>query len=864
MKTYTRLLLAILISGAFTACGGGGGGSDSGGPAPVNNAPTISAEFPSPTRVNDVFSFAPVASDPDGDTLTYSVENLPVWLAFDSSTGELSGTPVVEDISVYEEIVVSVSDGEASVSLAPFSLTVMHELVGRENIVPDSAATVVEMGDTLEVVGNTEIMVGDMVTELNNANLQFEFDEEGKLIDLTGVTDLPSELTENLSLDASVQAIIGLYTGAEINANPDIGPDSTPGILLREDFLYLVYFIDAGVNLTVSLGDGEDEEISLGVGPNANVYIVSDPTDPFFYYFGSLIAGDVGFGYSLGRNIPFEPIEIPDTPVELAPLEGFDTGETVLKGTFPFGFFGPFSFFEHVGTAVCSPPQLIGCGKPSPSDLLLGLGGAIFLDGGVEESQQFKVGMNGSTAFSVSLLGFLDLFEYHLFDTSATVDIGTDFQQLAILGVVDPEESSQPAWIPFGIPEVDTLMTASVFANMETDYFADPTQPDGVGVDVTGGDFGISLYGMIDSSFPQARLEGGIEVDTNGLTMFGSIDDSVNPITVAATVTSEQTEASIEFGYDINANINAVIDTGLDIAVDEVNDAFEELEQAIGDFDLAVSLNGLRAGIPTAVDNAISILDAVPGRVRSSVYSGVLTGIQNSSYRHTVPNPLYPAIGPRYSVDVTLQATSFVNETSIANSAANSAEATARTRVNTEIANLNALKDLAQQADDAQFREGLKQALLSAADRATFSQTVSRSTTINFQYLGITVFTRTLTYGATLNYTVLDSATESMLRTAAANVDNIGPAETFRISSQDFYDAIPKENVIEEMRTQVENNRVDLPSFDGAGYVRTSSMADTVFVILDGERIDIDFNPLDPVGSIENIGSLIATQLLAD
>ena len=76
------------------------------------------------------YSFRPSASDPDGDSLTFSITNKPTWAAFSSSTGQLSGTPTSGDVGTYGNITISVSDGQASASLGAFSVAVMQNANG--------------------------------------------------------------------------------------------------------------------------------------------------------------------------------------------------------------------------------------------------------------------------------------------------------------------------------------------------------------------------------------------------------------------------------------------------------------------------------------------------------------------------------------------------------------------------------------------------------------------------------------------------------------------------------------------------------------------------------------------------------------
>lgn len=92
--------------------------------APGNRAPTISGTPATFVEAEQTYMFTPTANDPDGDPVTFSIANPPAWVSFDSATGALAGTPAMGDIGVYNGIVISVSDGEFSDSLAAFSIEV--------------------------------------------------------------------------------------------------------------------------------------------------------------------------------------------------------------------------------------------------------------------------------------------------------------------------------------------------------------------------------------------------------------------------------------------------------------------------------------------------------------------------------------------------------------------------------------------------------------------------------------------------------------------------------------------------------------------------------------------------------------------
>ena len=117
---------------ALQACSGNS--SDSSGvstsptppspPPPTNSAPVISGTPVTLVRAGLAYEFTPTASDPDGDPIQFSITGQPVWSAFDLDTGLLQGIPTDSDVGLYADIVISVSDGNTTASLAPFEISV--------------------------------------------------------------------------------------------------------------------------------------------------------------------------------------------------------------------------------------------------------------------------------------------------------------------------------------------------------------------------------------------------------------------------------------------------------------------------------------------------------------------------------------------------------------------------------------------------------------------------------------------------------------------------------------------------------------------------------------------------------------------
>ncbi len=85
---------------------------------------SISGTPAASVNVGSAYSFVPTVTNPNGGTLSFSIQNKPSWASFSSANGQLSGTPAAASAGAYSGIVISVSDGTASATLPTFSVTV--------------------------------------------------------------------------------------------------------------------------------------------------------------------------------------------------------------------------------------------------------------------------------------------------------------------------------------------------------------------------------------------------------------------------------------------------------------------------------------------------------------------------------------------------------------------------------------------------------------------------------------------------------------------------------------------------------------------------------------------------------------------
>jgi hypothetical protein len=116
-----------------------------------NRAPTISGSPTATVTEGAAYAFQPKASDADGDALTFTATGVPAWLNFNGSTGSLSGTPPAGSAGTYPNIVISVSDGQASAALPGFAVIVLAA-ANKAPTISGTPATTVTAGQAYSFV----------------------------------------------------------------------------------------------------------------------------------------------------------------------------------------------------------------------------------------------------------------------------------------------------------------------------------------------------------------------------------------------------------------------------------------------------------------------------------------------------------------------------------------------------------------------------------------------------------------------------------------------------------------------------------------------------------------------------------------
>jgi len=130
----------------------------SGGPPTISGNPAISV------TVGTAYNFTPTATDPQGNALSFSIENLPAWTNFNTATGQLSGTPAASNVGSYPNILISVSDGTLTAALPAFTITVSTTSGAGPPTITGNPATSVNAGSAYSFTPSASDPEGNALT----------------------------------------------------------------------------------------------------------------------------------------------------------------------------------------------------------------------------------------------------------------------------------------------------------------------------------------------------------------------------------------------------------------------------------------------------------------------------------------------------------------------------------------------------------------------------------------------------------------------------------------------------------------------------------------------------------------------------
>lgn len=801
-------LIAWAAAATLTACGGGDGGEQGARSAPQaaqraavvvsNAAPTLETALPAAAQIGEAFTFTPQAADPDGEVLTFSATGLPGWATLDPATGTITGTPSLADLGS-AEVVLSVSDGHHTVTMPAFPLAVAPPALAIGSIAVNGTPLASQLATgaaaAVDLAGTVDLSVCGLSTRLSNAQLNAQFDADGHLERLAGTTDLPDKLSPYFGAQSGVKAMVGLFKGSEINAN-----DQDFAVKLKSDFKYLVYFLAQEPEIEV--GDRKNPtkltRFTLSLPLNRKLVVINDPCDVMNYRYNGSPLGDVGYGESDRGFLPFIPNQ------DWAQLDRFD-GHRLQQGKFGLGI-KAFDVLSIDGTLITRNPAFDDIDWSDPLNSKL----------------QFKAGINGAADFAFAVFG-VGFFDFHAAAAALTLDVGTERQHLAMQATIEPDVTWQPKWFPI-LPATRVVGRWLVDAE---------------------GQFEAQLTGDYVSKLPKGHLRGLMRLDPSGAVLEAAIEDPKLPLSVRATFRDQKTTVQINTPrVDLGFGVQEVVMASLDRELAKLQHAVNELKSATADYEFEASLRGLRSALPQIADTAVAALDAVPGKVRDSVDSGVVSALRNYC---------------KGSGIFKVCASDFVNESSIGDSKGTAARNVAAAAVVDPRRNLVELKRVAQLGDDATLRQALVNLLNAVYAARTVTVVVPKYTVSAGLFGTITIYP-----GKSMTYTVLSSSTAEQVRTAALHAPRIQQTSDRMIGARQIVDAIPTEQAIQKARAEVAQGLALIPTFDGAGYeVSAADQTYVPYLILSGKRHGVTFNLLDPVEALAGIGDTIAGLMTA-
>jgi len=232
----------------------------------VNDRPTISGVSVNEIQEDTYYSFIPTSGDKDllvdpNEELTFTIEGKPAWADFDADTGELSGTPVREDVGDYNSIVITVTDEGGLDKSLNFNLSVVKV----------NDAPVIEGTPPIQVLEDDDYYFKPSAYDLDNDPLEFS------------ISNQPAWATFNTQTGelsgTPVNANVGLSEGIVITVTDTTGLSSS----LSEFGIQVVNVNDAPTitgTSTQSVQEGTDYSF---VPTSNDIDLLVDPTERLTY-----------------------------------------------------------------------------------------------------------------------------------------------------------------------------------------------------------------------------------------------------------------------------------------------------------------------------------------------------------------------------------------------------------------------------------------------------------------------------------------------------------------------------------------------------------------------------------------------------
>ena len=621
---------------------------------------------------------------------------------------------------------------------------------------------VTQTGSNVAVRGSVHMDTEYGRASFLGADMNMTFDASGRLRSVSGRARIPSP-HERIEFADPIEADIGFFSGRELNRT------GLAGIRLKEDTDYFVYRVATAFEMRIATGEtgpNAVKPIKIRAPLGGEILMVVDYKDPMYYVYGSQdLIGAAGMGWSHNHRIPF----VPDQPV--LDLGAFDGGAT-RTGTFPI-----FKILSVTGQLVENEDTEVHLSAQDPFSSSLRM--------------DYKMGYNGETSLDLFLKDIVGLdiplaeASGGMWRESSTRDV---FRGHAYVnGMTSSDRSWWPAFIP--VKPANSLVTRAAIES--------------------SGNFEVYLRGEYGWDLPtgKASMSGEFTLTPDAMTVKGTVTAGSDELSLIGSVTKAATSVGIAPPQSLLDGIHTLVLAEVNDRVEEAEKAWNDLQKATGDYQIELSLRGLRSSLPKIVQTART---ALTNRLNSE-----LSKHKGKVYYNSLKSHMSSAADPYYD-------------------ALNRLEAAAKE-----------IRD-----DDATRRE-IENALRGLAARKTFN------TTYTYKVLGVTVAT------VRVSATILSNADANRLIQAANNVRYIKETSDRKIAMQQIYDAIPSKEIFAQVKKDIENGVARIPTLNEFGFVihHAGSRAFSLYAVLGTSHYEFGaINPFDPTA----VGAAISAKIVTD
>lgn len=636
--------------------------------------------------------------------------------------------------------------------------------------------TVTETPSGFTVKGELEVDQGETQLNFANADLEVSFNLDGSLNTITGTASIPSP-DPCMEFKDPVQFNLGYYKGAYINREFYLG------FPLEESMDYFVFRFSVNLEMNVCTNNDPNATkpfvIKAPVG--GELLYVADYTDPFFYFSAAHDQlGKMGMGSSFEGKIEYKPLQ------PIAGLPSF-SGNSVRTGSISFP-----------ALKVLEAEDVVFIRN-------VAFNGELLADDpmGSKLGADFQAGLNGKMKLALSVASFVT-FEIPMAEASAAISVRADNQSglqayAFVNGLLAPDLSWWPSFLPI-----------KPTGQMRTSGFIQQN-----------GKFNISLEGDIGIEVPGKTIAaaGEITASKDTFRMAGSVKNGSDNWGAEALFLKDETRMTAIPPSNLLAGLSGLIEGKIDAGYDEIVAARQRLTSALENYEIELSLRGLRDDLPDIVRIAKAEIEkgkkAGKDRAKAEVNSAL--GNKYKLCTTSIYSTIYKDID-KYAqpyIDVLDRLKAAVDETK----------------------------------DDAQTRRELANALraLASKDKLSFDESYTVKATLKGFPCAVG---SSRTQRVKFTRTVINSSQVNLLLKAADYVKFIQPASDRVFQARRIISELPTEEDLAKIRDALKDQADIVNNIGGAGYIKNHNTGKyTYFLIIGGTPQTVDeLNPFDMDG----------------